>query len=160
MKNLKFIVLPILLLMHGFGAKAQSGYKYLDISGGFLTTPFKGLTSTLSLDFASKYHDGFEVFAEAYRSRFHEPFKHNYTAGFVYKPLITRSKNTAFRFKIGSGFGSNSDKFIIAPQAGFELSQTLSGAFEIMLQQNNSYVFWDSQHWRSGFALGVKIPIE
>ncbi|MES2062518.1 MAG: hypothetical protein V4456_11400 [Bacteroidota bacterium] len=180
MRNLKFIILPILILLHAFGAKAQSGYKYVNIAGGYLTTPLNGITATLSLDFAGKYHDGFELFAEGYRGKYTQhlsfipdtvtkkvvnttntTYHHTILVGGIYKPLLTRSKNTALRMKFGGGVGSNGKDFIIAPQAGFELSQAIgNNGFEVMLQQNNSYVFLDAQHWRSGLAIGFKIPLQ
>lgn len=178
MRYLKFIIIPLWLMLNGLGAKAQSGYTYFNVSGGYLFKPLNGLTGTISLEFASKYHNSFEIFAEGYRSKYKQvntyvvdtvtkrtvtdinnKIRQNYLLGFVYKPLITRSKNTTVRFKMGSGFGSNGKDFIVAPQAGFEISEALSGGVELMLQQNNSYVFWDVQHWRSGAALGIKIPI-
>lgn len=165
MKYLKFFILPLWLLVNSFGASAQSGYKYFNLAGGYLYKPLNGLTGSISIEFAHKYHSSFDLFAEGYINRYKETetntervTRQNYLLGFAFKPLITRSKNTSFRLKLGSGFGSNGSDFIIAPQAGFELSQALNGGFEIMVQQNNSYVFWDTQHWRSGVALGFKIP--
>lgn len=176
MKMRKILLFGLLVFLSSW-AKAQSGYKYLDLSGGYLFQPRNGFVGTLALEFTNADHGAYEFFVQGFVDRYRQQrsfmpdtvtkalvaetksvYHQNYLAGIVIKPLILRSKNTTLRFRIGTGFGSNLTRFIVAPQAGFELAQAFSGGLELMVQQNNSYVLWDDQHWRSGLSVGIKFP--
>jgi len=181
MRSIKYLFFPLWFLVFTYtNANAQSGYKYVTVTGGYLIKPLNGLTGTISLDFANKHHNVWSLFGEAYRAKYVQQLlpdtitkmmvnktyltknsiRTNYLVGALFKPIIVRSKNTSFRLKVGAGVGTDGKLLLIAPQGGFELSQAFWRGYEFVLQQNNSYVFFDAQRWRSGVALGVKIPLD
>lgn len=177
MKNI--FLFSISFLFWGLSnVKAQNGYQYIDFNFTYLDKPFGGINGTVALDFAGKYHDGYEIYLEAFKSKYtrHLNFisdtvtkivnhvtlhsiRYNYTGGFIYKPLLFRSSNLSFRLKTGLGIGSDTNNLLVETIAGFELSRAMKGGFELVLEQNNAYVFNDTQVWRSGLAMGIKIPL-
>ncbi len=177
MKNMLLITL-IISVFYLPKANAQNGYQYLNLGIGYLDKPNHGLTGSIAMEFMGKYLNSWEVYVQASKLSYaqtnstitdslsskisttiKQQTNYNYTAGLIYKHLVLRSRNTCLRIKGGLGVGSDTNSLIIETIAGFELSKTLKGGFELVLQQNNGYVFHSNQSWRSGFALGFKIPL-
>jgi hypothetical protein len=161
---MKKFILMVTLSLFGFAVSAQSGYKFINFSGGLLYPGAYNLS--VNYEFVGKYHNTWELGGEYYVKKetlsSEHPFRspYNWMIGPVFKPVLSRSKNVTFRFPMGFRAGSNRIGFIAAPQMGFELSRTFSSEVEILITQKNQYVFFESQNnWRIGILVGLKIPL-
>ena len=150
----------MLLLVSSFAyVKGQNGYYYLGGQAGLMIN--RGYTATLHLDFPTSYFNSFELFANYYNKK-DDPYK-SFVGGLVYKPVLARNKNTIFRARFGGALGSGGDDrqdFIVGPELGLELSQTLYNNIDLVLSNKNQYLFRaDSDKWRVGIELGVRFPL-
>jgi hypothetical protein len=156
MKKALFIALSIFML--GTNVKAQNGTKYFSLKGGYF---FKdAFSATLSYDWNTKYFKQNEIFAEYYQ-KFKGFENKSVMGGFVMKPVLMRDRNTIVRVRMGVGAGSDTKKFIVAPQLGFEFSQSLGKGFDFLLVNRNQYILLNKspEPWRVGFEAGIRIPI-
>ncbi len=154
----KVILFIAFTLMVAISVKAQNGTKYFSFRGGWVAE--SAYMGTLSFDLNTRYFNQNEVFAEYcqdYRTRSIKTFM----GGFVVKPVLFRSKNTAVRYRFGGSIGTTLSSFVAAPQIGFELSQSLGSGFDfLVMNRNQVLLFGDiSEHWRVGLEVGLRIPI-
>jgi hypothetical protein len=156
MKKALFIALSIFLL--GTNVKAQNGTKFLSLRGGYFFND--AFSTTLSLDISTKYFNQNEIFAEYYQ-KYEEVKTKSVMGGFVLKPVFWRNVNTAVRLRMGAGVGSNTEKFILAPQAGFEFAQSIGNGFDFLIINRNQYILFGNlaERWRFGLEAGIRIPI-
>ena len=138
--------------------KAQNGTKYFSLRGGWVAE--SAYLGTLCYDFNTKYFAQNEVFAE-YCQDYKTHSIRTFMGGFVVKPVMFRSKNTAVRYRFGASIGTTLYEFIAAPQIGLELSQSLGKGFDfVIMNRNQVLLFGDiSERWRVGFEVGIRIPI-
>lgn len=146
------------IFMAAISVKAQNGTKFFSLRGGWVAK--NAFTGTLSLDINTKYFNQKEIFAEYYQN-YNNPDLKTVMGGFVLKPVMYRSGNTALRFRLGAGFGSTTRKFVAAPQLGLEYSQSIGKGFDFLVIDRNQVVFWGDKadKWRIGFEAGIRIPI-
>ncbi|RZK79584.1 MAG: hypothetical protein EOO92_09040 [Pedobacter sp.] len=156
MKKALFIALSIFLL--GTNVKAQNGTKFLSLRGGYFFND--AFSTTLSLDISTKYFNQNEIYAEYYQNYKNHDLK-TIMGGFVLKPVMYRSGNTALRFRLGAGIGSTTRKFVAAPQLGLEYSQSIGKGFDLLVVNRNQVVFGGDKadKWRIGLEAGIRIPI-
>lgn len=154
---MKKILILLLLFCTGYLAKAQDGYTFLGIRGGWVVED--SYTATINLDISGKYYSSFEIYGEYYKNTTSE--YESYMGGVVFKPALTRNKNSLLRLRLGAGIGAGNDKFLASPQIGLEFSQALFNNIDILLINRNQFVFFDdkSNRWRVGLELGFRIPI-
>ena len=170
----KLITFIILLITCSI-VKAQSGYSFIDLSGGYFRIPNNGFNGHLSLDFSNKYHNEYDIYIDGFAAKYIQHYtdsvnhqavyrsknttNQNFLIGVTYKPVLLRNKNTTFRFKGGMGIGSNTQAFVYGFQIGLQLEHTLSNGFEVYIAQNDGLIFRDEQNWRMGASIGFKIPL-
>ncbi|KEQ28809.1 hypothetical protein N180_19785 [Pedobacter antarcticus 4BY] len=145
------------LLFTGYLAKAQQGYTYIGVRGGWVAND--AYTGTINLDFSSKYFSSYELFGEVYDKS--KSDYRSYMAGVVYKPTLTRNKNSLLRFRAGVGIGSGNDKFIAAPQLGLEFAQAIMNNVDLLFVNRNQVVFFDPKNtrWRVALEVGFRFPL-
>src|SRR5690606_15581122 len=102
---MKRALLIFLLLCTGYLAQAQNGYTYLGIRGGWVIED--SYTATINLDFSGKYHSSFELYGEYYQNT--KSKYESFMGGFVFKPVLTRNKNSLLRLRFGGGLGAGDD---------------------------------------------------
>ena len=150
-------LMSLFLVFCGFLANAQNGTKYFSLKGGI---GVRGMyMGSLSFDYNTKYYNQHEIFAEFMESR--DTGYQTFMGGAVIKPVITRGTNSTARWRLGAGIGTDSKKFVAAPQAGWEFSQTFSNRVELILENTNQAVLWapKQERWRFMFVLGVRISL-
>ena len=154
MKKL-LILLPLFLLV--FSAHAQNGNLFLSFKGGYGVNriPYMGF----SFDYNTKYYAQNGIFAD-----FTSDDENGYQtmlAGFGIKPVVARSTNLTFRLLFGAAIGSDFERFIAAPHAGFELSQTLKPRIDLFIGNKNQVLLWapSSQRWRFTAFGGIRFPL-
>jgi hypothetical protein len=154
MKKL-LILLPLFLLV--FSAHAQNGNLFLSFKGGYGVNriPYAGF----SFDYSTKYYAQNEIFADFTTDN--ENSYQTVLVGFGIKPVIARSTNTTLRLLFGAAIGSDFERFIAAPHAGFELSQTLKSRIDLFIGNRNQVLLWapSSQRWRFTVFGGVRFPL-
>ncbi|MBF8965529.1 hypothetical protein I0P70_19925 [Pontibacter sp. FD36] len=150
----KTLLLSLLLLVV-LPCRAQEGYTHLNVAGGWMYKD--ALTANLALEFSKRHYNSCEIFGDAYKSNVDD--SKSWLVGAAYKPMITRSKNTFLKLRVGAGIGSNTEHFIGALQAGLELGYVLPGNVVLMLQQKNEGVLRVNHNFRTGLLAGIKIPL-
>lgn len=155
---MKGLTLLTLMLVAAITVKAQNGTTFISLRGGWVTA--KAYTATVSYDWSTRYFNQNEVYLEYYKSYKVDSIQ-SYMAGFVLKPVLFRAENTAVRLRLGAGVGTTIKKFLIAPQFGFELSESLGHGVDFLLLNRNQYVFMGKlpERWRVGFEIGIRFPL-
>lgn len=150
-------ILILLLVITGFFAKAQDGFTFAGLRSGWVAD--KAFSATLNFDFSSSYFSSYELFSEYYRN-YNTSYK-SMMGGLVYKPALIRNRNSLMKMRFGVGFGVGKEKFLVAPQIGWEFSQTVYNNIDILFVNRNQFVFFDQKpdQWRVGFELGLRLPL-
>ena len=151
------IVIVLLLVATSLFAKAQDGLTYLGLRTGWVAE--KGFTATLNLDFSLKYFSSFEVFTEYYKN--YNTKYNTVMGGAVYKPALIRNRNSLVKMRLGVGTGVGREEFLIAPQIGWEFSQSILNNIDFVFVNRNQYVFFDRKpdQLRIGFDIGLRLPL-
>lgn len=176
MKN--FITTTILLMLISI-ASAQEGYTHLQLRTGYMHKD--AMTFSIGFDFAKKYYTAWELTA-TYNKSFSKEYSYetifnpedstysqrqinhsyeNLLFGVQYKPLLFRSKNTTIKFRLGAFAGTNFNKFILSPNLGFELLQSVSPKVDLLFINNNGYYLWAEKptRWRNTAEIGIRIAL-
>ena len=149
------IILPLFLLANSVGA--QNGDLFLSFKGGYGVKKVSYMG--FSFDHNAKYNRQNEIFADFHSDN--ENNYHTFLAGYGMKAVLARSINTAFRLLFGMAIGSDFQRFIAVPHAGFELSRTLKSRIDLFLGNKNQVLLWTPsiQRWRIMAFGGVRIPL-
>lgn len=153
MKKLFFI---FLFSVAAIGSvKAQRGYKHIALNAGYVYD--QAYQFTLAFDFSKKYYNAHSLALKYYRQNEYE----NMLAGYNYKPVLLREKNTTVRWIFGVYAGTDLNKFVVSPNAGFEILQSLSPGLDLVFSNDNGYYFFSdkSSRWRMSANLGVRFPL-
>ncbi|HLT86484.1 MAG TPA: hypothetical protein VKZ57_02775 [Sphingobacterium sp.] len=149
-----------MLLLYFFSiaaiGKAQDGYTHFFARGGLV---YKNAgKASIGFDLARKYHNAYELALTYYRPH---TGRENYLLGINYKPVIVRNKNSTFRFRFGGYAGTDMDKFIAAPNMGFEFHQAIAPKLDLIFANNNGFMFWGEKHnaWRIDLEVGLKFSL-
>ena len=146
-----------------WAAAAQTGFNYVNFSAAGVYP--QGSAFALNFETVTRYHNTWE-FGGEYYSETVEPsdstgwHRHeNWLFGPVYKQVLVRSKNISLRLPMGLRAGTNTDRFIVAPQVGLELCHAFTRKLEVLLGQKTQYIFHESKPWRISLYVGLRIPI-
>lgn len=153
---IRIAILISFLSIAAIVVKGQDGYTHLFMRGGAV---YKHAgQASVGFDFASKYHNAYELAFTYYRAN--DEYQ-NYLLGINYKPVLMRNKNTNFRFRFGAYAGTDLEKFVVSPNIGIELIQSLSGNLDLIIANNNGYYFFaqKAQRWRLAVEIGIKFPL-
>jgi len=155
---MKKALLFAFIFMAAINVKAQNGTRFFSLRSGWVAK--NAFTGTVSLDISTKYFNQKEIFAEYYQNYNNHDLK-TIIGGFVLKPVMFRSGNTALRFRLGAGIGSTTRKFVAAPQLGVEYSQSIGKGFDLLVVNRNQVVFGGDKadKWRIGLEAGIRIPL-
>ena len=155
---MKKALLFAFIFMAAINVKAQNGTRFFSLRSGWVAK--NAFTGTVSLDISTKYFNQKEIFAEYYQNYNNHDLK-TIMGGFVFKPVMYRSGNTALRFRLGAGIGSTTRKFVAAPQLGVEYSQSIGKGFDLLVVNRNQVVFGGDKadKWRIGLEAGIRIPL-
>ena len=131
----------------------------------------RGWDATLSAEHETRHHNAWEYFVNAYLkweecpSCGHicpESFWHGYNTwqvGIAYKPAVYRSRNTTGNLRLGGSIGSDRDKVIGGVHVGYEHDYNLRHGETLFWQVKEDLVINGQDLFRTGFAIGLKIPI-
>lgn len=149
-------------------ATAQT-QKHLQVDIGALYE--RGFDTTVSYEKELQYHNAYEVFANGYiqykkdEEAGHitkDSFWHNYwtwSLGAAYKPCVARGRNHHGNARVGVSGGSDGDKFIGGVHVGYEHTYYLQKGWALFFQVKEDIMFRAEDRFRTGVALGVKIPM-
>src|SRR5699024_4319939 len=85
----------------------------------------------------------------------------NFLMGYNYKPVLVRDKNTTVRWLFGVYGGTDLQSFIVSPNAGFEILQSLSPRLDVVFYNDDGYYFFadKSRRWRMCANIGIRFPL-
>jgi hypothetical protein len=155
---MKKALLFAFIFMAAINVRAQNGTKFFSLRGGWVAK--NAFTGTLSYDISTRYFNQNEIYAEYYQNYKNHDLK-TIMGGFVLKPVMFRSGNTALRFRLGAGIGSTTRRFVAAPQLGLEYARSIGKGFDLLIINRNQVLFWgdNADKWRIGIEAGIRIPI-
>jgi len=134
--------------------QAQQGYHYGVLKGG--TGNGHSLTGTLGLDVVTRYHNSLEL---SFNFLAADNLKDEYLLGIQYKPVLSRARNTALKWRMGVLGGTNLSQFVGGLQTGWELQHSLVGGFDLLLVNHYGYCFGSELNWRIGMELGFRFTL-
>ncbi|MFV0591552.1 MAG: hypothetical protein ACK5M7_09220 [Draconibacterium sp.] len=151
----KTVFLIILLIVAFSNARSQEGFTYLTLKTGPLYK--SAWTSTIGLDLTTKYHNSAELSVTYYKVD--NKSYDNLLLGMFYKPVLARSKNTTFKFRLGTHIGTDNSEFILSALGGMEFIQSLAPGFDFVISNTSGYYFWARNHWRVSTEFGFRISL-
>ncbi len=172
MKKIRYFTLlalsAVLATLPGTVA-AQSRCDHLQLSAGLLYE--RGVDATLAWHHEMKYHNAVEYFANAYLKYDEDPeaghitkksFWNGYRTwlvGMAYKPCVARGRNHHGNVRIGVEVGSDTEKVIGGGTVGYEHSYALYGGWQFFFQVRCDVLLRAEDTFRTGAALGIKVPL-
>ena len=166
----KTIYLFIAALCVAASASAQSNSDRISLGIGLLYE--NGLDATVAYEHELNYHNSFEVFAGGYLkwaecpSCGHvcpESFWRNYRSyslGVAYKPCVVRGRNHFGNVRVGASAGSDTDRFLAGIHVGYEHNHVLHSGWVLYWQVKSDMMIKGRDFFRTGVALGFKIPVK
>lgn len=166
--RLVFLSLVMLAVMPAFAQyNANVNHAMLSVGASYE----RGLDATLSYEHKTKYHNAWEYFAMVYCKYEKDDVFGHYTKksfwrsyntwhiGAAYKPCTARGRNHHGNLRLGASLGSDRSEVIGAAHVGYEHSYALKGGWEFFFQLKEDVVFNGKDTFRTGVALGVKLPL-
>lgn len=167
----KFFLFAIMMACTVSSAFAQmsSNVNHLNFAVGALYE--RGFDATLSYEHETRYHHAWEYFLNGYIKWAVDPdaghvtrqsFWHNYftyNIGIAYKPCVVRGRNHHGNLRIGISGGSDTEKIIGAAHLGYEHTYALRNGVQVFWQIKEDVVLRGEDLFRTGMALGVKLPL-
>lgn len=151
-------------------ASAQRNSGRLSLGAGLLYK--NGAEMTLAYEHEMNYRHIWEFFANGYlqwsdcRICGHicpESFWKNYRTwgiGAAYKPCVIRGRNHYGSLRLGASGGSDTEKFVAGIHLGYEHSYVLRSDWTFYWQVKNDVIIRGADLFRTGVALGIKLPIK
>lgn len=164
------ILLTITCMCICLGASAQRNSGRLSLGAGLLYK--NGAEMTLAYEHEMNYRHIWEFFANGYlqwsdcRTCGHicpESFWKNYRTwgiGAAYKPCVIKGRNHYGSLRLGASGGSDTEKFVAGIHLGYEHSYVLRSGWTFYWQVKNDVIIRGADLFRTGVALGIKLPIK
>lgn len=168
MKKIFLIVITIFSL--ALSAKAGEGDLLLNGAVGLAYR--QTAWANLSVEWENKYHNSWMIYLDG-ATNFKwcdvdqtylcsETFWDYRTLGIggAYKPALYRWRNTNLKGGLGVDLGVKEGySFFLSVDLLFELTHSFKNKTQIFIQQKNDFCFWCKEHFRNGFMIGIKIPL-
>ncbi len=151
-------------------ASAQRNSGRLSLGAGLLYK--NGAEMTLAYEHEMNYRHIWEFFANGYlqwsdcRTCGHICRKASgrITAprgiGAAYKPCVIRGRNHYGSLRLGASGGSDTEKFVAGIHLGYEHSYVFRSGWTFYWQVKNDVIIRGADLFRTGVALGIKLPIK
>ena len=166
----KFLLFALVSMVTALGAHASDRTTRVGLSTSLLYE--RGWDATLLVERETRYHNAWEYFANVYLkwedcpSCGHvcpESFWHSYNTwniGFAYKPMAYRSRNLVGRMRFGASLGSDTDEVIGGIHLGYEQDYELRYGLVLFWQAKTDMIINGMDLFRTGIAIGIKIPVK
>lgn len=159
-----------LLAVHAMvPALAQTHGDHLTLGVGALYD--KGFDVTVAYEHETSYHSAWEYWGNYYlqyaedsdaghvtKNSFFKNYR-TWELGAAYKPCVSRGRNHHGNLRIGAGAGSDLSRFIAGAHLGYEHSYALYHGWEFFFQVKADVMMHCDDRFRTGVALGLKIPL-
>jgi hypothetical protein len=113
------------------------------------------------MEYFANYYIQYETDPEAgYVTK--KSFWHSYNiwnVGLAYKPCVTRGRNHHGNIRIGVSGGSDLHKFVGVGSLGYEHTFNLYNGWSVFFQVKEDVTMRGKDLFRTGGAIGVKIPL-
>ncbi|MBQ2528029.1 MAG: hypothetical protein II544_04685 [Spirochaetales bacterium] len=166
----RFLLVALVSMVTALGAYASDRTTRVGLSTSLLYE--RGWDATLLVERETRYHNAWEYFANVYLkwedcpSCGHvcpESFWHSYNTwniGFAYKPMAYRSRNLVGRMRFGASLGSDTDEVIGGIHLGYEQDYELRHGLVLFWQAKSDMIINGRDLFRTGLAIGIKIPVK
>lgn len=131
----------------------------------------RGFDATVAYEHETKYHHAWEYFATGYLKYRDDPAAGHVTeksfwdsyntwhVGIAYKPCVSRGRNHHGNARLGVSGGSDSHRFVGGIHVGYEHSYALRYGWQLFFQVKEDVVIRGEDLFRTGLAVGVKVPL-
>lgn len=131
----------------------------------------RGFDATVAYEHETKYHHAWEYFATGYLKYWDDPAAGHVTeksfwdsyntwhVGIAYKPCVSRGRNHHGNARLGVSGGSDSHRFVGGIHVGYEHSYALRYGWQLFFQVKEDVVIRGEDLFRTGLAVGVKVPL-
>lgn len=165
----KTIIALLLTAIIGGKAHAANGDKYFGIAPGIMYE--RGMEITAGMEWETRNHKAWEFFGNYYLKWEEcgncghvcpETFWRSYNTwalGAAYKPCVLRRRNTVGRLRLGLSAGSDRNEMIGGVHAGYEHNYRLKSGLIIYWQAKTDLMINCRDLFRTGIAIGIKLPI-
>ena len=166
----RFLLVALVSMVTALGAHASDRTARVGLSTSLLYE--RGWDAALLVERETRYHNAWEYFANVYLkwedcpSCGHvcpESFWHSYNTwniGFAYKPMAYRSRNLVGRMRFGASLGSDTDEVIGGIHLGYEQDYELRHGLVLFWQAKSDMIINGRDLFRTGLAIGIKIPVK
>lgn len=166
----KIICFSLLCVLLSINVSAQRNSGRLLLGTGLLYK--NGMEATLAYEHEVNYRHIWEFFANGYLQWTDcgtcghvcpESFWRNYRTwgiGVAYKPCVIRGRNHYGSLRIGGSGGSDTHKFVAGIHLGYEHNYVLRSGWTFYWQVKNDVIIKGADLFRTGIALGIKLPIK
>lgn len=168
MKKRLLVIMALFSL--AFSVRAGEGDLLLN---GYVGLAYRNTANAvLAAEWENKYHNSWMVYldfatnyawCEIDQTYFcSETFWDYKTLGIggAFKPVLYRWKNLNLRGGLGVDLGIKEGySFFLSVDLMFELTYSFQNRMQAFIMQKNDFCFWCKEHFRNGFMIGVKIPL-
>ena len=84
----------------------------------------------------------------------------SYSLGVAYKPCVVRGRNHFGNVRVGASAGSDTDRFLAGIHVGYEHNYVLHSGWVLYWQVKSDMMIKGRDFFRTGVALGFKIPVK
>lgn len=162
------VAVSVFCCMNAHAQSSNQNHVLLDVGALYET----GFDATVAYEHEGKYHNAWEYFATGYIKYDDDPeaghitrksFWKNYRSwhvGIAYKPCVARGRNHHGNARIGVSGGSDTNEFVGGIHVGYEHTYALKGGWRLFFQVKEDVVIRGEDLFRTGIAIGVKVPLK
>ena len=166
----KILILCVFLMGLSGSILASDGDKFIQVGTGVLYE--RGWDLTVGVEYETRYHNAWEYFGNMYLkwddcgSCGHvcpDSFWRNYRmwgVGAAYKPALVRKRNSVGRARLGLSGGSDGHELIGGVHVGYEQNYALRNGLVVYWQVKSDLMINGRDLFRTGVAVGVKLPFK
>ncbi len=166
----KILILCVVLFGLLSPLAASDGEKFFQVGTGILYQ--RGWDLTVGIEQETRYHNAWEYFGNVYlkweecASCGHvcpESFWKSYNTwalGAAYKPALVRKRNSVGRVRLGASLGSDRHELLGGIHVGYEQNYALRNGMVLYWQVKSDLMINGMDLFRTGLALGIKLPFK
>lgn len=166
----KILILCVVLFGLLSPLAASDGEKFFQVGTGILYQ--RGWDLTVGIEQETRYHNAWEYFGNVYlkweecASCGHvcpESFWKSYNTwalGAAYKPALVRKRNSVGRVRLGASLGSDRHELLGGIHVGYEQNYALRNGMVLYWQVKSDLMINGKDLFRTGLALGIKLPFK
>jgi hypothetical protein len=170
-RSLHCILFALALSVIASGPLRAQGSNSNHLTVGVSALYERGFDATVAYEHETRYHHAWEYFVTGYLKYQDDPVAGHVTAksfwdsydtwhvGIAYKPCVSRGRNHHGNARLGVSGGSDRHRFVGGIHVGYEHSYALKHGWQLFFQVKEDVIIRGDDLFRTGVAVGVKVPL-